>query len=94
LLIRHLTMLTGVLFVYKIYFIPAWTDNGDGFSQMSSYDMDGFVNWGAAWPLSTTDITMANDKNIMSLLGTRRLVATVSPLFYTHFSYKVGATSS
>ncbi|KAJ9116226.1 hypothetical protein QFC24_006817 [Naganishia onofrii] len=70
------------------YFIPAWTDNGDGFSQMSSYDMDGFVNWGAAWPQSTTDITMANDKNIMSLLGTRRLVATVSPLFYTHFSYK------
>ncbi|KAJ9121473.1 hypothetical protein QFC22_002089 [Naganishia vaughanmartiniae] len=70
------------------YFIPAWTDNGDGFGNLPTMDMDGFVNWGAAWPLSTTDVSMSNDKDILSLLGTRRLVATVSPLFYTHFPWK------
>ncbi|KAJ9095960.1 hypothetical protein QFC21_005322 [Naganishia friedmannii] len=70
------------------YFIPAWTDNGDGFGNLPTMDMDGFVNWGGAWPASTTDMTMADDKYAMTLLGTRRLIATVSPLFFTHFPWK------
>jgi hypothetical protein len=72
--------------LFQTYFIPAWTEGPEKFS---TYDFDGFVNWGAAWPSSTTDIDMADDKYTMSLLGARRLIATVSPIFFTHFSWKV-----
>lgn len=74
------------VFWLQTYFIPAWTEGPEKFS---TYDFDGFVNWGAAWPSSTSDIDMADDKYTMSLLGSRRLVATVSPIFFTHFSWKV-----
>ncbi|KAJ9098056.1 hypothetical protein QFC19_006491 [Naganishia cerealis] len=70
------------------YFIPAFTDNGDGFGKLPTYDIDGFVNWGAAWPSSTADVTTADDQGMVSLLGTKRLMATVSPLFFTHFPWK------
>ncbi|GHJ87956.1 hypothetical protein NliqN6_4358 [Naganishia liquefaciens] len=67
------------------YFAPAWTEGPEKFS---TYDFDAFVNWGAAWPSSTSDIDMADDKYTMSKLGTRKLIATVSPIFFTHFSWK------
>lgn len=52
--------------------------------------MDGFVNWDAGWPKSTGDIDLTADKAAMSAIGSsRRLVAAVSPIFFTHFSWKV-----
>ncbi|KAJ9093587.1 hypothetical protein QFC20_007097 [Naganishia adeliensis] len=68
------------------YFIPAWTQDP---SQFGGYDMDGFVNWDAGWPKSTGDIDLTADKAAMSAIGSsRRLVAAVSPIFFTHFSWK------
>jgi hypothetical protein len=73
---------------FQTYFIPAWTEDP---SKFGGYDMDGFVNWDAGWPKSTGDIDLAADKTAMSVLGSsRRLVAAVSPIFFTHFSWKVG----
>lgn len=71
----------------QTYFIPAWTEDP---SRFGGYDMDGFVNWDAGWPKSTGDIDLTADKAAMSALGSaRRLVAAVSPIFFTHFSWKV-----
>ncbi|KAI5450005.1 hypothetical protein NCC49_003767 [Naganishia albida] len=70
----------------QTYFIPAWTEDP---SRFGGYDMDGFVNWDAGWPKSTGDIDLTADKAAMSALGSaRRLVAAVSPIFFTHFSWK------
>ena len=72
----------------SIYFMPAYFVDP---TALGSYDIAADVNWGAAWPSGGSDIDLSRDQWYMQQLSPsgKKLVATVSPIFYTHFAYKV-----
>lgn len=70
----------------SLYFMPSYNAAPE---RLSGYDIDAEVNWGSAWPAGSSDIDTSRDQYFMSQLGGKGYVGTVSPLFYTHLSYKV-----
>lgn len=70
----------------NIYWMPTFTSAPTGLSQ---YSIDAEVNWGSAWPTGASDIETSRDQYFMQQLGSKGYVGTVSPLFFSHFSYKV-----
>ncbi|KAL7415268.1 glycoside hydrolase [Mrakia frigida] len=68
----------------EMFFVPSvFTDP----STFASVDvMDGELNWNGGWPMGNTEISFASDETYLKGLGSKALMASVSPGFFTHYS--------
>jgi glucan endo-1,3-alpha-glucosidase len=75
----------------QIYFMPAYNTDP---TRLGSFDIAAEVNWGSAWPSNGQDIEMSRDQWFMQQLNPsgKKYVGTLSPGFFTHFSYKVSSS--
>lgn len=74
----------------QLYWMPAYNSDPQG---LGAFDIDAEVNWGSAWPSDGQDIEMSRDQWFMTCLNptSKKYVGTISPGFFTHFSYKVSS---
>ncbi|KZT61188.1 glycoside hydrolase family 71 protein [Calocera cornea HHB12733] len=66
-----------------VAFIPAWFIDPSTFSQYSV--LSGALNWNGGWPMGSTDLTFASDKQWIEGLGHKAYMAPVTPNFFTHY---------
>jgi len=74
----------------QIYFMPAYNAPP---TSLGGYNIQGMVNWGSAWPSGGSDIETSRDLWFMKQLepSGKGYSGTISPLFYSHMSYKVSS---
>jgi glucan endo-1,3-alpha-glucosidase len=69
----------------QIYFMPAFNVEP---TRLPQFSMQGFVNWGSAWPADGNPIDTSRDQWFLKQLGGRGYIGTLSPGFFAHLSYK------
>lgn len=71
----------------QIYFMPSYNNDP---TALAGSNINAEVNWGSAWPSAGSDIDTSRDEYFMGLLSpvSKSYVGTVSPLFFSHLSYK------
>jgi glucan endo-1,3-alpha-glucosidase len=72
----------------QIYFMPAYNAAP---TSLGGFNIQGMVNWGSAWPSGGSDIETSRDQWFLKQLNPtgKGYTGTISPLFYSHMSYKV-----